>query len=158
MTDFLGTPTVHPFLFYTGKLAGYLSNLLLLLGLLGLVRTDLLFTGWSIYMIYAITLIGGLFIFLGLMHLGDAVRVGLPKEETVLHTGGIYAYSRNPIYVGLHLLSIAAILLIATWFVALAVLYSMFVYHKIIQSEEAFLKQRFGEAYTRYFHDTRRYL
>jgi protein-S-isoprenylcysteine O-methyltransferase Ste14 len=113
---------------------------------------------WYLAIVYLISATGFIMIAMGLLVLGDSTRMGLPKEETTLKTGGIYKFTRNPIYVGLHILLLAVVLYtLSIWVTALAI-YSIAIYHLIIQSEERFLKQRFGSDYEEYLLKTSRYI
>ena len=49
-------------------------------------------------------------IILGYLHLGEGNQIGLTRPPIRLRTAGIYRHSRNPIYVGFHLMTLAAIL------------------------------------------------
>src|SRR5262245_51652081 len=65
--------------------------------------------------------------------------------------GGMFAHSRNPLYVG-NLLIIFGLALVhngwAMYLIALPVF--LFVYAAIVSAEEEYLSQRFGEAYVDY--------
>jgi protein-S-isoprenylcysteine O-methyltransferase Ste14 len=91
-------------------------------------------------------------------HLGGSLRVGLPDESTELKTGGLYAFSRNPIYLAVFLICAASCL---SWphplNVACAVT-AIAVHHWIVLAEERFLAQRFGQAWQSYVARVRRYL
>lgn len=91
----------------------------------------------------ALLFLGG-FAVLGLAYrdLGDANTTGLPAADTELKTKGIYAWSRNPLYAGLYLMT------------AGAVVYCGCV---VVLAEEKFLTARFGRAYADYRKATRRY-
>ncbi len=56
---------------------------------------------FSTALFLTLLLVGSLVLTLGLFGLGRNLRMGLPNEETVLVTTGIYGYSRNPIYAGI---------------------------------------------------------
>jgi len=158
MVEIKGRPTIHPWLFYPGKTAGYLTWVFLLLAWAKLppfTHFQSLIPGW-------ITLLpagfGLLFIILSLFYLGKSVRIGLPSENTTLRMAGIYRISRNPMYVGLHLLTLSAMVYTLHPVVILAGIFSFWIYHRIIFGEEAFLSERFGEAYLKYKKEVRRYL
>lgn len=69
----------------------------------------------------------------------------LEKNER-LATGGPYAYTRNPLYVGSSILAAGFAIASRSWWIALALLI-MFVaiYLPVIQSEEQFLAERFPD-------------
>ena len=73
--------------------------------------------------------------------------------------GGMFAHSRNPLYVG-NLLIILGLALVhngwAMYFVALPMF--LFVYAAIVSAEEEYLNARFGDAYTEYCRRVPRWL
>ena len=71
---------------------------------------------------------------------------GHVQKNEVLTTGGPYAYTRNPLYLGS--LIVAAGFAIAArswWIVALMVLIFLGIYLPVIRAEESFLRHRFPE-------------
>jgi protein-S-isoprenylcysteine O-methyltransferase Ste14 len=76
-----------------------------------------------------------------------------------LVTEGIYAHSRNPMYVGNVLIVAGVAVTSNSWgCVALVVPVFMFAYLAITRAEEAYLAASFGEAYRRYCRDVPRFL
>jgi len=61
-------------------------------------------------------------------------------------------------YLGVHLITLAVMLFTLKWWTVLPGLFSFYVYHLIVKGEEVFLGERFGEAYSAYRSQTRRYL
>ena len=156
--EITGKPTIHPVLFAAGKSAGYFTWLALtdaVTGLTGIFQPP---QGSLAIASYFTLIIGTAIIFISSFNLGRSIRIGLPTEDTVLQTGGIYRFSRNPMYLGLHLVTVAAILFTQKWWVALPGLFSIYVYHLIILGEEKFLESRFGQDYIRYKQKTARYI
>ncbi len=100
---------------------------------------------------------GVLFIFFAYIKLGEANTMGLPLAATVLKSSGIFSVSRNPLYLGFHLISVSSVIFTANPVIAGAALLSFVGHHRIILAEEAFLENRFGDDYTRYKKKTRRY-
>jgi protein-S-isoprenylcysteine O-methyltransferase Ste14 len=94
---------------------------------------------------------------------GYAYIVRAGKEGKVyaedLVTGGLFATSRNPLYVGNVLLYAG---LIAIWNRALVYVvglaFYLFMYRAIVAAEEAFLRRKFGTAYDEYTSDVPRWL
>ena len=63
-------------------------------------------------------------------------------------TWGAYAYTRNPLYLGNLLICLGLLIELASWPLAVAViLFFGLQYHPVIVAEEAFLRERFGQAY-----------
>ena len=89
-----------------------------------------------------------------LMALGEAVRFisagTLIKFEGVTRTG-IYAYTRNPLYIGSLVIGLGACLMgrDAVFATVVAILFPL-VYLKVIRREEAFLVERYGDDYRSY--------
>jgi len=103
--------------------------------------------------------LGG-FVVLGLAYrgLGDANTTGLPKTDTQLRTAGMYAYSRNPLYLGLYLMTAGAVIYCGCAVVLLLGLAAVTAHHRIVLAEEKFLLARFGPAYEAYKSRVRRYI
>jgi protein-S-isoprenylcysteine O-methyltransferase Ste14 len=86
-------------------------------------------------------------------------NVETPKPATALVTGGIYARSRNPMYVSLLLLFAAvAVLADSAWFGLLLVIYVLMLRFGVIAREERYLERKFGGAYGDYRAHVRRWL
>jgi len=83
--------------------------------------------------------------------LGEALRVwasGHIDKTRALATGGPYAHTRNPLYLGSLLLGAGFSVAAASPWVALAVLiYFAAFYPAAMRGEAAFLASRFGELY-----------
>ena len=82
-----------------------------------------------------------------------------PSETTALVTAGMYRYSRNPMYLGLVLLNIAATIFFGTWLGVIIVVAFIFLLNllQIIPEEEALL-DIFGEEYIEYKKKVRRWI
>jgi protein-S-isoprenylcysteine O-methyltransferase Ste14 len=156
--ELFGKPPINPILFFSGKIAGYLTWMILLLCLLGIPVFPLP-SNMPVKYISYIVLAAGLFLTgVSLVNLGKSTRLGLPQKQTDFKTGGIYRFSRNPMYLGFDLLTAASALYSLNAIIILMGLYSIAVYHLIILAEENFLEQRFGSAYAEYKNKVRRYL
>ena len=154
--EVVGKTTINPILFYTGKTAGYLTWL-------AWWRSTWVIAGntqlaYNHQIARAFLAIGMIFIIISLFNLGKSVRLGLPSEQTTFKSHGIYKISRNPMYVGLHLVTLSSMIFSLNWIVIAMGVYSFVIYHFIIKGEENFLKNRFGEAYLTYQRKVRRYL
>ncbi len=92
-----------------------------------------------------------------LLRAGTHIDPSRPTTRVV--SGGIYAYSRNPVYLGL-------CLVVAGWglqknsliFFASAFLLGAALWRVVIQREEAYLEKKFGDEYLRYKNRVRRWL
>jgi protein-S-isoprenylcysteine O-methyltransferase Ste14 len=76
-----------------------------------------------------------------------------------LVTGGMFAHSRNPLYLG-NLLIVLGLFLIhgSPWVWALGVPFFLVAYGTIVAAEEAFLLSKFGDSYEAYRQDVPRWL
>lgn len=155
--DLIGKTTINPFLFYTGKIAGYITWIIYLLSIIGVHIIDNVSSEYQLYASYTAGIMGLLLIVVSSIRLGKSTRLGLPREETVLKTSGIYKLSRNPMYLGFNLWTIAAVIYTLNIFIIFLGLYSIWVYHMIIRGEENFLEKRFGTEFINYKKKTRRY-
>jgi protein-S-isoprenylcysteine O-methyltransferase Ste14 len=89
--------------------------------------------------------------------LGTAIEPTSPA--TVLATSGIYARTRNPMYLG----AVLALLGVATaaewtWLLVLSLILPFLLWHLAIKREEAHLERTFGAAYEAYRGRVRRWL
>jgi protein-S-isoprenylcysteine O-methyltransferase Ste14 len=91
----------------------------------------------------------------------NAAKTNIPpwKPSTALVTGGVYRYTRNPMYLGMALVYIA-LSLFADSAVALAGLpvALLVMQYWVILREERYMEAKFGEAYRRYTQQVRRWL
>lgn len=156
--NIIGSTPINPFFFYTGKIAGYVVWVLFVLSFFNVIEITMCSSPVLKYGSYAAFAAGVMLTVLSAINLGKSTRLGLPGEDTVLKTGGIYRFSRNPMYVGFNCFTIASMLYTSNLFVAIAGIYSIVIYHFIIRGEEKFLLERFGAAYIEYTSRVRRYL
>jgi protein-S-isoprenylcysteine O-methyltransferase Ste14 len=80
------------------------------------------------------------------------------EESTTLVTTGLYRFSRNPMYLGFNAVTLASMIYTSNWIVIIMGAYSIVIYHYIILGEEKFLAERFGEQYSAFRRNVRRYL
>jgi protein-S-isoprenylcysteine O-methyltransferase Ste14 len=82
-----------------------------------------------------------------------------PSDATALVTEGMYRYSRNPMYLGLLLLTIASTIWFGTWLGIIINIVFIFLINflQIIPEEEALL-EIFGEEYGEYKKNVRRWI
>ena len=101
---------------------------------------------------------GFAFLFIGRFGLGNAFRIGSPKESTNLKVDGLFRFSRNPMYLGMYATLFAPVLYTMNPILFIISAYVVIVHHKIVLAEEQYLQRVFGEQYTEYCHHVRRYL
>ena len=153
----IGKATINPIIFYSGKICGYLTWVLLLLSLLNIFSIDEQKYLFLKYLSYCFIIVGLFFVTISLVNLGKSVRLGIPNEQTELKTHGIYKISRNPMYVGFNLFTISSLIYISSLLTAFMGIYSIIVYHYIIIGEEIFLQKSFKEKFVKYQEAVRRY-
>ena len=87
-------------------------------------------------------------------------RAGVQKEEkTNLVTTGIYSISRNPAFLGFDLMYIGILFSFFNWFLCFATGFAVVFFHlQIVNVEEDFLIEAFGNEYLQYKSKVCRYL
>lgn len=97
---------------------------------------------------------------ISVLEMRDSWRAGVPeKAETELVTTGIYRYSRNPAFCGFDLLYIGILLMFFNWLLFAITVFTAFMFHlQIINVEEPFMAEAFGNEYLDYKKAVCRYL
>ncbi len=86
-------------------------------------------------------------------------KSGPNNETTLLIQSGLFAHTRNPIYVGVLLISPALGLIIGSIWLLLATIPIFFlIQHFLIIPEENYLKTKFGDTYIEYCKKVRRWV
>ena len=82
----------------------------------------------------------------------DNWRAGVQREDkTNLVTTGIYSISRNPAFLGFDLMYIGILLTFFNWFLCFATVFAVCLFHlQIVNVEEDFLLEAFGQEYLEY--------
>lgn len=115
----------------------------------------------------ALRIIGVVIIVLGVMNfiisvaqMKDNWRAGVQREEkTNLVTTGIYSISRNPAFLGFDLMYIGILSTFFNWYLCFATIFAIVLFHlQIVNVEEDFLIEAFGEEYLEYKKKVFRYL
>lgn len=79
-------------------------------------------------------------------------------EAGGMNMRGLYRHSRNPMYVAYFLCLMGCVLMTASWLLLMLVLIFQTASHWIVLSEERWCLNRFGDAYSRYMREVRRYI
>lgn len=80
------------------------------------------------------------------------------RPSSMLATTGVYAYLRNPMYVGLGLVvGGIGIALASDWILVMIVIAALIVHFGVVLREERYLTAKFGAAYARYCEAVSRY-
>lgn len=86
-------------------------------------------------------------------------NIGVRKPATALATEWPFSVSRNPVYAGIVLLNIGVACFInALWILLLTPVLALVLQKGVIEPEEAYLEQKFGNEYIRYKAKVRRWL
>jgi protein-S-isoprenylcysteine O-methyltransferase Ste14 len=94
-----------------------------------------------------------------LISFGQSFRVGIDTSRPdKLVTDGIFAHSRNPIYVAFAFILIGQFLIFSNWILLIYVLAGFWLFHRQVLREEEYLKTHYGEEYAQYCRRVRRYL
>ena len=156
--EIFGKPAINPVLFYSGNIIGYMNWTLLVLSVLSINIPGRHIFFHNDYMAIGLLLTGVLISSASMFYLGRSTRFGLPTSRTILKTNGMYRFSRNPMYLGFDLVTLASMI----WFLNPPLIctgvYSIVVYHLIIKAEEKFLEGTFGTEYLEYKKEVRRYI
>ena len=89
----------------------------------------------------------------------DSWRAGIPEtDRTELVTGGLYAYSRNPAFLGFDLMYIGVFLMYGNVLTGLMTCFAVAMLHLQILQEEKYMTATFGTAYLAYKKQVFRYL
>ena len=108
---------------------------------------------------FCIGMVGDLIFLLSVLCMKDSWRAGIPaNDKTELVTGGVYAYSRNPAFLGFDLQYIGVLLMFCNLLTALFTVFAVSMLHLQILQEERYLTTTFGAEYLKYRHQVLRYL
>jgi protein-S-isoprenylcysteine O-methyltransferase Ste14 len=107
----------------------------------------------------ALCLGGVLVLVLSLVSFGNSFRVGIDVDEPGrLVTTGIFAVSRNPIYVGFFVFLLGQLLAFPSWIPLIVLAAATLLFHRQVLREEEFMRQRYGQEYLDYCNRVRRYV
>lgn len=104
-------------------------------------------------------LAGLVLLFLSLVSFGKSFRVGIDQEHPdKLITTGLFAFSRNPIYVAFALVLLGQFLVFPNWILLVYMVAAIGVIHRQVLREEEYLRRHYGQQYSDYCERVRRYL
>ena len=107
-----------------------------------------------------VTSLGVVAFILSVAHMKDNWRAGVQKKDnTNLVTNGIYSISRNPAFLGFDLMYIGILIAFFNWSLFLVTVIVLILFHlQIVNVEEDFLIERFGDEYLAYRKKVCRYI
>ena len=89
----------------------------------------------------------------------DSWRAGIPEQDrTALVTDGIYAFSRNPAFLGFDLMYLGVLLMYCNPWNGMFTAFAIIMLHLQILQEEKYMESTFGEDYRAYKQRVFRYL
>jgi len=94
-----------------------------------------------------------------LKHLGTTADPRTPQATQCLVVGGVYALSRNPVYLGVYFLLLCWAFYLTNWVaLVLSTLFVAYITRFQIIPEERVLQQKFGTQYLQYREKVRRWI
>lgn len=145
------------------QLHGFLIflTLTIVIGLF-LLKNNLIFINWQNEFPDEITDFIGIFLFL----MGFLIRItargyksSTSRAGEQLVVDGIYAFTRNPMYLGVFLIGSGIILTLFQWWTLLLfITVFLAIYYPVMTKEEKILTERFGFQYTNYCRHTSKFI
>jgi protein-S-isoprenylcysteine O-methyltransferase Ste14 len=98
-------------------------------------------------------------LFLSLVSFGKSFRVGIDQDyPDKLVTTGIFAFSRNPIYLAFGFVLLGQFLVFSNWILLVYMVAAIWLFHRQVSREETYLRNHYGKQYSEYCDRVRRYL
>ena len=108
---------------------------------------------------FCVGMLGDLIFLISVLRMKDSWRAGIPdRDRTELVTDGIYAFSRNPAFLGFDLQYIGVLLMFCNLLTAAFTVFAVSMLHLQILQEERHLTAAFGPEYLQYRRHVLRYL
>ncbi|GEM_PF-1517549 len=105
-----------------------------------------------------LTLTGFALMILSHNTMGKSWRMGIDKTSQIaLVTSGIFAHSRNPVYLSLLIITLGFFFILKTHFALFLFVLTFFCLRPIMRMEEHFLKEKFGDLYLSYRKGVRKF-
>ncbi len=124
------------------------------------VSTQEFFHSGVIPWVGALFCLAGLLLLLwSLVSFGRSFRVGIDKDHPdKLITTGVFAFSRNPIYVAFASILLGQFLIFSNWILLVYIGGAIWLFHRQVLREEDYLKKHYGREYSEYCNRVRRYI
>ena len=104
-------------------------------------------------------LVGLLLMLWSLISFRQSFRIGIDTDRPgSLITSGVFAFSRNPIYVAFAIILIGQFLIFSNWIILTYIGAATWLFHRQVLREEEYLSRHHGQAYAEYCNRVRRYL
>ena len=128
--------------------------------LVSIILGTTLLPPWARWLGVGIAAVGVAVFITAVITMRDSWRAGVSKSEiTELVTSGIFSISRNPAFLGFDLIYLGILLMFFNWVLFAASVFAALMFHlQIVNVEEDFLLEAFGEEYLNYRKKVNRYL
>jgi protein-S-isoprenylcysteine O-methyltransferase Ste14 len=104
-------------------------------------------------------LLGLLLLLWSLISFRQSFRVGIDKDHPdKLITEGVFAFTRNPMYVAFAVILAGEFLIFPDWIKLIYLGAATWLFHRQVLREEEYLQSHYGHAYEAYCNRVRRYL
>ncbi len=122
-------------------------------------RQEMLHSGMVSWVGVLLCVAGLVLLFLSLVSFGKSFRVGIDQDRPdKLITAGIFAFSRNPIYVAFGFVLLGQFLLFSNWILLVYLIAGIWLFQRQVLREEEYLRKHYGQQYSEYCQRVRRYL
>jgi protein-S-isoprenylcysteine O-methyltransferase Ste14 len=154
----LGEFPIAPLLFVAGKLSMGISWGFLFVQAAGVQLVTCPIPVVLDYISAVLLLLGIAFVISAFLRLGSDSRFGVSDDSGGLRKTGIYRISRNPMYLGFYLVTLASLVSVPHPVNIGCGLVGVYVHHRIVVAEERFLLKVHGASYEAYRRRVRRYI
>ena len=134
--------------------------LVVVVELISIILGTTLLPPWARWLGVGIATVGVAVFITAVITMRDSWRAGVSKsEKTELVTSGIFGISRNPAFLGFDLVYIGILLMFFNWLLFAVSIFAALMFHlQVVNVEEDFLLEAFGEDYLNYKKKVNRYL
>jgi len=124
-----------------------------------IVHTQLFASRALAWLGVAMCVVALVLMFASLVSFGSSFRIGIDTDRPdSLVTDGVFAFTRNPIYLAFGLVVVGEFLILPHWILLLYVIGAFVLFHRQVLREESYLAQHYGEQYRVYCERVPRYL
>ena len=134
--------------------------LVVVVELISIILGTTLLPPWARWLGVGFAAVGVAIFITAVVTMRDSWRAGVSKsEKTELVTSGIFSISRNPAFLGFDLVYLGILLMFFNWVLFAVSIFAALMFHlQIVNVEEDFLLEAFGEDYLDYKKKVNRYL
>lgn len=141
-----------PFIFLSFLALGYFINRFYPIAILEQPLNTIIA---AVFFVYAALTSGLAFYYM----IKSGTNVDVRKPANTIVTTSVYSYTRNPMYLSMVILLVAFSLLFNALWITLVIPFFIYVMQKgVIEREEAYLENKFGDQYLQYKNRVRRWI